>query len=192
MAISGAKLRRILLEHDLSQAEFARMIDVSVSAVSQWLSDSRGIPGPVEAFLGLLGRLPEEMRKLEITRAKMGNTKMINGIYRVHLGGSAGEGDATLIFQDGMIFGFDATGAEYNGNYVHAVSGVIEAVVYVNMPANVASVIGNVSQPFPWTLQAMFSILTADVRGTTIVRTNVGAETVSVKYSRIRDLPQAA
>jgi len=117
---------------------------------------------------------------------------MINGMYIIHYVGSAGEGHATLIFQDGMIFGFDAAGGEYDGNYVHAVSGVIEAVVAVKMPANIASVIGNVSQPFPWTLHAAFNMPIADVRGSITVRTNLGGQTVSVDYMRIRDLPQAA
>jgi hypothetical protein len=56
-----------LSENHLTQKEFAKMLGVSVGAVSQWLSWKRKIPGPVLAFMDLHKRYKflQEMHALK-------------------------------------------------------------------------------------------------------------------------------
>jgi DNA-binding transcriptional regulator YiaG len=56
--MNADELRLALQEMEVSQAEFARLVDVSPSAISLWLGAERGIPGPTEAYVRLLRPLP--------------------------------------------------------------------------------------------------------------------------------------
>src|SRR5690348_9197424 len=98
------ELKQIISRLDVTQGEFARLVDVSPSAVAQWLSGARGIPGPVAVYLGLLLRLPPAIQQHEVSRTKQRIPTMRNGIYNIEFVGTAGSGSATLTFKDGIVY----------------------------------------------------------------------------------------
>ena len=52
--VSGAKIRSVRKELELSQAEFGRLANVSVKTVARWESGKEMISGPVVTLLKLL------------------------------------------------------------------------------------------------------------------------------------------
>lgn len=191
--MNGNELRQIINGLALSQPEFARLMGVSVGAVSQWLSDTRAIPGPVIAFTSLFLRLPDTIQKTEIWQLKQGTSNMRNGMYMVHFVGSAGEGGATLTFQDGAVFGFDTEGGKYDGFYEQSRANpeLVTVQVKVTMPAGVKSVVGGAVQPFDWVLPVSTDFDMRADESTVLVTTSLGP-TVKAKFKRMRDLPLAA
>ena len=189
--MNGLDLKNVINELRLSQSEFAQMLGVSVGAVSQWLSETRGIPGPVEAFVGLFMRLSPAVREAEILHLKKGKAAMRNGMYLIHFVGSAGQGHATLTLVDGLAYGFDEAGALYDGTVTMAPegNGVSIVDVKVRMPPNVPSVIGGVTQPFEWVLPVKAKLNLQLDSGYATVETGLGPS-ITVQFTRVRDLPQ--
>lgn len=190
--MNGSDLKIVINELRLSQGEFAQLLGVSVGAVSQWLSETRGIPGPVEAFVGLFMRLPPATREAEILQLKKGKTAMRNGMYLIHFTGSAGQGYATLTLADGLAYGFDQAGALYDGTVTMAPEGNGLGIVdvKVRMPPNVSSVVGGVARPFEWILPVKAKLNLQTDSGYAMVETGLGP-TIPVQFTRVRDLPQA-
>lgn len=193
IAMNGNELKEVIADLRLSQAEFARLVGVSVGAVSQWLAETRGIPGPVDAYVDLLLRLPASIRESEIAQLKKGTTTMRNGMYLIHFTGSAGDGAATLTFHDGHVYGFDTSGALYDGTFSMSAQGggVADVDVRVRMPPNVASVVGGVSHPFEWTLPVSAKLNLLQDTGYVVVNTGLGPK-LQATFQRMRDLPLAA
>ena len=187
--MNGVELKKVIVELRLSQPEFARLVGVSVGAVAQWLSEARSIPGPVDAFVGLFMRLPINLREFELSQLKKGANTMRNGMYLIHFAGSAGDGYATLTFHDGVVYGFDTGGGRYDGTctVLHA-NGVADIDVKVTMPANVKSIVGNVSHPFEWTLPVQAQMNVNQDQGYILVKTGLGPN-VTAQFTRMRDLP---
>ena len=90
--MSRAELRDILTSLELTQADLAALVGLTPRAVSSWMSGEREVPGPVEAYLGLLGAAPQSVRQEELKRLKRKENKMREGIYSVAYGSIAGEG----------------------------------------------------------------------------------------------------
>jgi DNA-binding transcriptional regulator YiaG len=57
-------------ELNVLPAELATMLGVTRRAVDLWLAGSRGIPGPAEAYIRLLQRVPRTVRLEELARAR--------------------------------------------------------------------------------------------------------------------------
>jgi hypothetical protein len=113
-------------------------------------------------------------------------------MYLIHFTGSAGDGYATLTFEDGRVYGFDTGGGQYDGVCTPSgLLGLVQVDVKVRMPPNVASVVGGVSQRFEWVLPVTTKLdLSAD-KGTLRVETELGGAVVA-DFQRMRDLPKAA
>jgi hypothetical protein len=190
--MNGPELKNVINELRLSQGEFAQLVGVSVGAVSQWLSETRSIPGPVDAFVGLFMRLPPTAREAEILQLKKGRPAMRNGMYLIHFAGSAGQGYATLTLVDGVAYGFDEAGALYDGTVTAAPEGNGLAIVdvKVRMPPNVPSVVGGVARPFEWILPVKAKLNLQMDSGHAMVETGLGP-TIPAQFTRMRDLPQA-
>lgn len=190
--MTPTELKQIIAELRLSQPEFARLVDVSVSAVAQWLSGARGIPGPVGAYLGLLRRLPPAVVEYELNRIKTGNVIMRNGIYTVAFAGSHGFGSATLTFKDGIVYGIDSAGGSYDGTCVYDASvGRARVALDVLIKANRATVAGGIVQPFDWSMKVEALMDPNSDSGDIDVGTNVGPA-IRARYSLVRTLPAAA
>jgi transcriptional regulator with XRE-family HTH domain len=191
MSITAGALRAAIEKLGLTQVEFARLLDVSVGAVAQWLSAARNIPGPVEAYLNLLLRLPPSLQENETSRVKKGNSHM-DGMYLIIFKGSAGEGAATLTFDNGKIYGFDEAGGIYDGLYRPGASpGMVEVLVNVQMKANQYTVAGGMSQPFDWTMQVTTTVPMGVSETEIVANTNLG-HPIMAKIKYMRSLPFAA
>lgn len=189
--MNASELKIAIGELRLSQGDFARLVGVSVGAVSQWLSGTRSIPGPVEAFVNLFMKLPASIRDFELAQLAKGNELMRNGMYLIRFTGSDGEGYATLTFEDGRAFGFDMAGALYDGVVTMEANGVAQVDIKVRMPANTKSVINGISQPFEWTLPVSAKMNALNDTGYVVVNTGLGPS-LQATYYRMRDLPLAA
>jgi hypothetical protein len=192
MSMNGNELRSAIEALGLTQAEFARLVGVSVGAVAQWLSEARSVPGPVQAYLSLLMRVPSSIREYEIAQIRKGSTSMKNGMYLVHFQGSAGEGYATLTFVDGIVYGYDETGAQYDGFYAAKDGmGNFDVTVHVKMKANTPTVAGGISKPFDWVLTVSTTINANQPSAQIQVMTSLNIP-IGARYTRMRDLPAAA
>lgn len=187
--MKGVDLRDAITGMGLTQVEFARLVDVSVGAVAQWLSGARAVPGPVESFVSLFLRLPSSIRETELQQLRKGSTQMKNAMYHITFSGQAGTGTATLTFQDGLVYGFDEAGAKYDGNYFASDRKDHMLIkVKVTMPANQPSVVTGQSLPFEWILEVSGHLPIYADTGTLIADTNAGPQ-LTVKFQRMRDLP---
>lgn len=189
--MTGEELKRAIAELRLTQAEFARLVGVTVGAVAQWLSETRSIPGPVEAYVALFMRLPISTREFELAQLRKGTNIMRNGMYLIHFTGSAGDGDATLTFHNGIVYGFDTGGGRYDGTCtVVNANGIAEIDIKVTMPANVPSVVGGTVHPFEWTLPVKAQMNINQDRGYLRVNTGLGPQ-LNAQFTRMRDLPSS-
>lgn len=116
----------------------------------------------------------------------------MNGMYVIEFDGSDGSGLGTLTFKDGLIYGFDAGGATYDGQYVPSpVPGMVSVTVSIKMPAGLPSVVGGITQPFDWTLVVTAELPINSYQGHVQVFTNLGPS-IMATYRRMRALPLAA
>jgi DNA-binding XRE family transcriptional regulator len=183
------RLRRFNADHNLTQAQFASLMDVTVSAVSQWLSGVRPVPGPVVAYLDLFSSLPHSTQ-LRALAAVFSGVIPMDGMYLLHYIGDSGDGYASLTLANGTVYGFDPWGGIYDGHYTARHDGGIDVEVSVKMAAHSKSVIGGISQPFDWSFITKATIANVDEQ-TVQAFTNLGPS-VMVKFKRMRQLPQAA
>lgn len=189
--MDGTQLRAKISGWNLSQSEFAGWLQVSPGAVTQWLAETRAIPGPVVAFIGLFESLPLSLQTLQLSQIRRGNIDM-DGMYVIEFAGSAGSGGATLTFKNGSIYGFDLGGGVYDGHYrAGSQPGTVDVEVVVKMPAGSPSVIRGIVQPFDWTVVAKATLPNNAAIMNVQVQTNLG-ETVAAKFTRMRGLPLAA
>jgi hypothetical protein len=189
--MNGGQLRAKISGWNLSQAEFAQWLQVSPGAVTQWLAETRSIPGPVVAFVKLFESLPLSLQTLHLSQIRKGNSDM-EGMYVVEYVGSANSGGATLTFKGGSVYGFDLGGGIYDGHYrTGAETGMTDIEVVVKMPAGRPSVIRGIVQPFDWNVIVKASIPNNVVSAQVKVLTNMG-EAVMAKFTRMRGLPLAA
>lgn len=191
--MNGSELRAKISGWNLSQSEFARFVEVSPGAVTQWVGDTRAIPGPVNAFVKLFESLPPSIQAAQLSQLKKGNSDMeMEGMYMIEFAGSGGFGGATLTFKDGIVFGFDVGQGIYDGHYRRSETpGMTDVEAVVKMPAGTPSVIRGIVQPFDWTIVARARIPTNVVSADVTVSTNLG-ENVRAKFTRMRGLPIAA
>lgn len=191
MSISSKDLRGKITVWGLSQVEFARWLQVSTGAVTQWLAETRSIPGPVNAFIKLFESLPPSLQEREFSQFKKGNTEM-EGMYTVEFAGSGGNGSASLIFKDGLVYGFDGGRASYDGRCRPSEKpGMTIIEVSVKMPAGIPSVIRGLIHPFDWSVSAKAEIPNNAEKVTINVNTNM-EEIIEATFTRMRDLPMAA
>ncbi|WP_395517814.1 helix-turn-helix domain-containing protein [Pseudorhizobium flavum] len=189
--MNGQQLRIKLSGWNLTQTEFSQWLEVSPGAVNQWLTEARGVPGPVIAFIKLFESLPPSLQDRELSKIRKGNVDM-EGMYVIEFVGSVGSGGATLTFKGGKVYGFDLGGGIYDGYYRQgAEPGITDIEVEVKMPAGSQSVIRGIIQPFDWNVIAKASIPTNANHAEVIVITNMG-ENVRAKFTRMRSLPLAA
>lgn len=66
--IQPDELHRALIRFGLRSSELAKLLGVTPRAIDYWLSGTRSIPGPVAAYLRLLGDISNESRRAELGR----------------------------------------------------------------------------------------------------------------------------
>ena len=97
-------LRSILTELGITRAELARLIGVTARAVTLWMSDKRGIPGPVIAYVRVMQLLPPNLRQMELNNIKQKGTDMRDGMFGISFQGQQGAGMGVLVFDDGRVY----------------------------------------------------------------------------------------
>ena len=75
------ELRSFLRETGMSQAQLARLLDVTPRAVTLWLAGDRTVPGPAEAYIRLFRAMPTSVRLVEMQRLKVTKAAMRDGVY---------------------------------------------------------------------------------------------------------------
>ena len=174
----------------IGQADLARLVDVTPRAVSFWVKEGRDIPGPVQAYLRLLRSLPANLRAVELSRLKQGRNPMRQGMYSVEFTGGAGSGVGTLVVEDGRAYGYDPSGARYDGVYDHDdATGRTDLRLKVTFPADAMSVFG-IAHPHEWAMDMSGSFDTRRDEGVARVETPLG-HAVDVRYRFMRAMPEA-
>jgi len=169
---------------ELEKQTFAKLINVTVRAVNLWYSGSRDVPGPVKAYLSLLASLSPELRTQEIARVLKEKQTMYDGMYVIEYQGYEGSGLATIVLQDGLVFGHDAR-VKYDGTYapVNGSSEMVALSIEATVPSGVALVQGVPAQPFEHKFTIHCEVIArGDTRQT--IQTPFGPVSVLFKFIR--------
>jgi hypothetical protein len=155
------------------------------------MTGDRSIPGPIVAYLRVYEILPTALRAVELRALETGGPKMRDGMFAVEYVGAQGGGGASLVFQDGLVYGVDVGDASYDGTYeFDARSGLVNVRVKITFPPGGMTVFG-VSNPYEWSIDAESQFDPLQNSGPLQIRTSFG-KIVDAKFRFLRTLPQAA
>jgi transcriptional regulator with XRE-family HTH domain len=184
-------LRAVLAELELSQADFARLTNVTPRAVALWAADERAIPGPVEGYLRLLRLLPLNLRQTELNRLKQKGTGMRDGMFGISYQGQQGSGMGVIILDNGRVYGTDVGGVRYDGEYLFdELTGLATVKMKITFPPNIPSVFG-ISNPYEWAFDLTTSFNPRQNSGQLSLMTSIG-KSISAQFAFLRSLPDAA
>lgn len=182
--MTPAELRAFLTEMHLSQADFARLVDVTPRAVTLWMSGERAISGPAAAYIRVFRLLPLNHRHVELSRLIEHSAGMRDGWFAISFQGPQGAGMCILVLDGGRVYGTDKQGVRYDGEYVFdEKTGNAHVRVKVTFPPNVASVVG-ISNPYEWTLEASTTFDPIIKSGPLAVQTSMGPLKAEYVYLR--------
>src|SRR6186713_450742 len=111
--MTPAELRAFLTEMHLSQADFARLVDVTPRAVTLWMSGERAISGPAAAYVRVFRLLPPNYRQVELSRLKEPGAGMRDGWFAISFRGPRGTGVCILVLDAGRVYGSDQHGVRW-------------------------------------------------------------------------------
>jgi hypothetical protein len=189
--MTGGDLKSILAELGITQVDFSRLIGVTPRAVTLWLAEERGVPGPTEAYLRLFRLTPPNLRQIELNRLRQKGSAMRDGMYGITFQGQQGAGMGLLIFDNGRVYGTDTEGVRYDGEYIFDEnSGLADVKVKVVFPPNVRAVFG-ISNPYEWAFDITTTFNPTLNSGALAVKTSLGRP-VNAQYRFLRSLPDAA
>lgn len=193
--LSGGGLRAVLAELGLTQADLARLIEVTPRAVGLWTADERQVPGPAEAYLRLFRLLPSNLRQVELNRLKERGSNMRDGMFKIIFQGQTGGqqvvGIGMLIFENGRVYGSDSEAVRYDGTYVYNEdSGLADVKIKVTFPPNVKAVFG-ISNPYEWAFDVTTTVDPRKDSGIVQVKTSLG-KPITARFVFLRSLPEAA
>jgi hypothetical protein len=170
----------------LSKSDVARLLGVTPRAVDFWLAGEREVPGPVSAYLRLLGGLPPALRAQELARLEDSPMKM-DGMYQIEYAGRDGAGTAIIVLMNGIVFGHDS-GVIYDGVYGPSQSpGLINLALRLTVPAGVPLVQGVPPQPATYQFDLPAVIPARGAASNVRVPTPYGEVVCSVRF--LRSLP---
>lgn len=185
------ELREHLVALGVSQADFARLLDVTPRGVALWLGGDRSIPGPVEAYVRLLRSLPMNLRQVELGRLRERKSVMRNGMYGITFQSANDYGAGLLTFEDGLVYGVDSAGVKYDGDYeIDPGTHLAKLNLKVTFPPNTQSVFG-VSNPYEWSIDVTTTLDPSKDQGNCLVQSSVGIA-LNAQYRFMRSLPVAA
>jgi hypothetical protein len=187
----GHDLRAFLTEFELTQADFARLLGITLRAVALWVAGERTIPTTVDAYMRVFRLLPLNLRQIELNRLKQKGTNMRDGMFGITFQGQHGKGMGVLIFDSGKVYGTDEAAVRYDGDYIFDEgSGLVGAKVKVTFPPNVKAVQG-ISNPYEWSIIVETEFDPKQNSGTLTLRTSLG-QPLDAQYVFLRSLPEAA
>lgn len=116
-------LKETLKSFGLKHVEFARLINVSPRAVSQWIKGDVKIPGPAEAYVRLLKSISPILRATELARINGRANRLDDGVYSLtYLGTDCDQpciARGLAVLRDGKILGSDRLGGVITGHYTY-------------------------------------------------------------------------
>lgn len=184
------QLRDSLAAIALQPLDLATLLEVTPRAVSMWLGGERSVPGPVAAYLDLLLSVTPEQRQLFIRRKLHGASIVRNGMYHINFAGPAGSGEGVLIIQNGIAYGSDSGGGNYDGICdIDPTTGMARLRLKCAMPAGSQSVLGP-NLPYAWTVNVVALFNPEQDSGPIRVSTDHGTAEAMFRY--MRPLPLAA
>ena len=182
-AMDAGAFAKAVVSMGLSKSDVARLLGVTVRAVDFWSSGSREIPGPVAAYLRLLGSLPPAIRAQELARLKE-NPMKVDGMYVVEFVGREGQGLAILTLMDGVVFGHDG-GVVYDGTYAPSKRpDHVDLTLRLTVPAGVSLVTGIPEQPADYWFDLQTTILARGTSQKLSVKTPYGLVVCDVRFLR--------
>jgi hypothetical protein len=184
-------LKQALTELNLTQADFARLINVTPRAVALWMANDRAVPGPVESYLRVLRLLSPNLRQVELSRLIQRGTAMRDGMFGISFQGQQGAGVGVLVFDNGRVYGTDSEGVRYDGEYLfNENSGLADVKLKVTFPPNVRAVFG-IANPYEWAFDATTTFDPKQQSGALAVKTSLG-KPINAQFRFLRALPDAA
>jgi hypothetical protein len=184
-------LKTLLTEFELTQADFARLLGITLRAVALWVADERTIPMTVDAYVRVFRLLPLNLRQIELNRLKQKGTNMRDGMFGITFQGQHGKGMGVLIFDSGKVYGTDEAAVRYDGDYIFdEASGLVEVKVKVTYPPNVRAVQG-IANPYEWSIIVETKFDPRQNSGALKLKTSLG-QPLSAQYVFLRSLPEAA
>jgi hypothetical protein len=184
-------LKTALAELGITQADFARLINVTPRAVALWMADERAIPGAAEAYVRLLRLLPPNLRQVELSRLIQKGTAMRDGMFGITFQGQQGAGMGVLVFDNGRVYGTDTEGVRYDGEYLFNEStGLADVKLKVTFPPDVKAVFG-ISNPYEWAFDVTTKFDPKQQSGALAVNTSLG-KPINAQFRFLRVLPEAA
>lgn len=186
--MDSIQLTEALVALGLEKRGFARLVGVTPRAVDLWCAGNREIPGPVVAYLRLLQSLPRALQAAELAKLE-GTVMNYDGLYFIEYVGSAGDGNVTLVFMDGIVFGHDG-GVYYDGTYepVADAQGHMDLRLNLTVPRGVALVQGIPPQPAEYNFNINVRV---PARGKAPLRIETPYGPVAFSISFLRALPAA-
>lgn len=180
-------LRELLETLGLSQADFARLIDVTPRAVNLWTSADRAIPGPVAAYLRLLASIPAALRAQEFSRLTK-EAIVTDGMFEIVYQGRTGAGTGVLVLMAGRVFGSDG-GVLYDGTYEPSSSNSDFLDVYLRctVPPGIGLVTGVPPQKMTYSFDLSAKIRS---RGETRVKVETPYGPVGATVRFLREVPR--
>lgn len=184
--MDSIQLNDALVALGLEKRGFARLVGVTPRAVDMWCSGNREIPGPAVAYLRLLQSLPRALQAAELAKLE-GTVMSYDGLYFIEYVGSAGHGNVTLVFMDGIVFGHDG-GVYYDGTYEPApgAPGHMDLRLKLVVPPGVALVQGIPPQPAEYNFDINVRV---PARGVAPLQTETPYGPVAFRISYLRALP---
>lgn len=184
-------LKTSLEELGVTQADFARLIDVTPRAVALWMASERAIPGPAEAYIRLFRLLPPNLRQVELSRLIQKGTAMRDGMFGITFQSQQGAGMGVLVFEGGRVYGTDTEGVRYDGEYIfNESSGLADVKLKVTFPPNVKAVFG-ISNPYEWAFDVTTTFNPKQQSGALAIKTSLG-KPIDAQFRFLRGLPDAA
>ena len=184
-------LRALLAEFELTQADFARLLGITLRAVALWVADERTIPMTVDAYVRVFRLLPPNLRQIELNRLKQKGTNMRDGMFGITFQGQHGKGMGVLIFDSGKVYGTDEAAVRYDGDYIFdEASGLVDVKVKVTYPPNVRAVQG-IANPYEWSIIVETKFDPRQNSGALNLKTSLG-QPLAAQYVFLRSLPEAA
>jgi len=186
MVMNATDLREAIGALNITQAELARLVDVTPRAISLWLAGEREIAGPVASYLRLLLSLPSALQAKELAKLKSEDPKMYEGMYGVIFQGATGTGIAALVLSRGLIFGSDGA-VKYDGTYKPSErTGYADLNLHLLVPPGVPLVQGVPAQPMVYGFDLNCSIA---ARGNTQLNIQTPFGQVQAAINFLRDIP---
>lgn len=115
---------------------------------------------------------------------------MRDGMYGVQFASTAGSGTGVVVLDAGRVYGADAFGGKYDGDYTYdEKTGMAELHLKLTFAPNAAAVFG-ISHPYEWSVEATATIDPRVDAGNTRLTTPIGRN-IDARYQYLRALPEA-